>query len=146
MRGWSSSADAGPIPTFARMRTFIGTCAVLLFAGSMACAQSPSGGLEPRSFQAEVGKHQAQLIDVRTPEEYAQGHLDGARNIDWINDDLLAATATLDKNAPVLLYCAAGGRSEEARNALVKAGFKNVHDLRGGIQAWRAQGLPIATE
>lgn len=126
------------------MRTLLSSAAALLLAGGLACAQAPTGHLDPQAFQAAIAKGDARLIDVRTPEEYGRGHLDGATNIDWNNDDLLTAVKDLDKGTPLLLYCAAGGRSEEAMHALTRAGFTHVHDLKGGIHAWRANGLPVS--
>lgn len=111
-----------------------------------ACAQAPSEHLAPATFQTELERGKAVLIDVRTPEEYAKGHLAGARNIDWNNEDLIAAVKELDRSGPVLLYCAAGGRSEEALHAMQREGFTDVHDLAGGIHAWKAQGLPLSTK
>ncbi|HEX2616553.1 MAG TPA: rhodanese-like domain-containing protein [Flavobacteriales bacterium] len=108
-------------------------------------AQSPDR-LDVPAFKTEVDKGKAQLIDVRTPEEFAKGHLANARNIDWLDDRFLAEAGKLDRTAPVLLYCAVGGRSEEALLALQKAGFKNVHDLKGGINAWKAQGMPVTKQ
>lgn len=102
--------------------------------------------LSPEAFQAEVQKGHAVVLDVRTPEEYAKGHLANARNIDWLDDHFLANTANVDHNAQVLLYCAAGGRSEEAMQALKKAGFTNVHDMLGGYNAWKAKGLPVVKQ
>lgn len=108
-----------------------------------AMAQAPER-LDPAAFKTEVDKGKAILIDVRTPEEFAKGHLADARNIDWLDDGFQAETAKLDHKTPVLLYCAVGGRSEEALHAMKKAGFTEVHDLQGGINAWKAKGLPIA--
>lgn len=86
-----------------------------------------------------------QLVDVRTPEEYAEGHLAGAFNIDWKAEGFLeAASATLDTARPVLVYCRSGRRSAEAASALQKAGFQ-VANLLGGINAWKEAGEPVTT-
>lgn len=108
-----------------------------------ACGQAgKSGAVSPDAFEKAItGK--AQLIDVRTAGEYASGHLKGARNLDWTNGQLKSAMGELDRNAPVLLYCASGRRSAAAREALVQAGFKDVTDMAGGIQAWTANGKPV---
>ncbi|MFT3885535.1 MAG: rhodanese-like domain-containing protein [Flavobacteriales bacterium] len=105
-------------------------------------AQSPAR-LDPAAFKTQVEQGKALVIDVRTPEEYAKGHLANARNIDWLDDGFMAQAAELDHKAPVLLYCAAGGRSEEALHALQKAGFTDVHDMIGGFLAWKAKGMPV---
>jgi rhodanese-related sulfurtransferase len=109
-----------------------------------ACGQSGKpGAVTPDAFEKATGLPKAQLIDVRTAGEYASGHLKGARNLDWTNGQLQAGMATLDKQAPVLVYCASGRRSAAAREALLQASFKDVTDLAGGIQAWTAHGKPV---
>ncbi|MBK9147746.1 MAG: rhodanese-like domain-containing protein [Flavobacteriales bacterium] len=108
-----------------------------------ACGQSTGpASLAPDAFEKAITA-KAQLIDVRTPGEFSAGHLPDARNLDWTSGQLEASMGQLDKNAPVLVYCAVGGRSAAAREAMVKAGFLDVRDLAGGIQAWNANGKPI---
>lgn len=97
--------------------------------------------LAPAAFQQAIAP-QVQLIDVRTPAEFAEGHLAGARNLDWTSGALESAMAGLDKQTPVLLYCASGRRSAAARKAMQDAGFTDVKDLDGGIRAWLEVGLP----
>jgi rhodanese-related sulfurtransferase len=101
-----------------------------------------TGTLGHEAFQQAITP-QAQLIDVRTPAEYQEGHLAGARNLDWTSGALETAMPGLDKQAPVLLYCASGRRSAAAREVLVNAGFSDVKDLEGGIRAWSGAGLPV---
>ena len=109
-----------------------------------ACGQTAKpGAVAPDAFEKAIGTPRAQLLDVRTAGEFAGGHLKDARNMDWTNGQLQSGMATLDKNAPVLVYCASGRRSAAAREALLKAGFKDVTDLAGGIQAWTANGKPV---
>jgi len=86
----------------------------------------------------------AVVIDVRTPSEYADGHLQGARNID-VQGDFAAALATLDHDATYALYCRSGVRSSAARQAMKAAGFTHVVDLSGGILAWTQAGRPVVT-
>lgn len=121
------------------MRTLLASLLLLGALGSAAQADR----LTPKAFQAELAKAGVQLVDVRTSEEFATGHLANALNIDYVNGDFLAGAAKLDKKKPVLLYCAAGGRSESALHDLKAAGFTNVHDMLGGIKAWRKDGLPV---
>lgn len=85
------------------------------------------------------------LIDVRTPEEYAAGHLPGAINIDWLADGFLdQAKAALDPGRPLLVYCRTGRRSAEAAGRLSAAGFP-VGNLLGGYVGWTESGLPVLT-
>lgn len=84
-----------------------------------------------------------QLVDVRTPEEYAGGHLQGAQNIDWNNSDFSINVGALDKTKPVLVYCRSGNRSQEAAEYLAKNGFTAVYELDGGYSAWESAGKPV---
>lgn len=85
----------------------------------------------------------AQLLDVRTPAEFAEGHLPGALNIDWRDKDFLQQVEVqLDPQQPVLVYCRSGKRSSDAAKALHEAHFK-VFNLRRGFLAWSNAGKPI---
>jgi rhodanese-related sulfurtransferase len=120
----------------------------LLLIATLALAacgtQAQTDRLDAPAFQERLKAKDVQLVDVRTPEEFATGHLEGAVNIDYVNGDFMAGTAVLDKTKPVLLYCAAGGRSESALGELKAAGFTQVQDLLGGINGWKKKGLPVA--
>lgn len=122
------------------MRLFTLLLAVVLAAVSAGCSAQPSGTIGVAALQAELRADTVQLIDVRTPDEWSRGHIEGALHIDWFSDDFKAQVEKLDKNAPVRLYCAAGGRSEEAREMLRGMGFRDVLDLDGGIGAWKKSG------
>ena len=78
----------------------------------------------------------AQIIDVRTPEEFAAGHLDGAQNINFYDDDFEEQLKKLDKKKTVLVYCKSGGRSGKASNKMLSMEFNRVYDLEGGYTAW----------
>ena len=84
------------------------------------------------------------LVDVRTPEEYAQGHIKHARNINYFDTDFMDQIMKLDKNTEIYLYCKSGKRSNNAANKLKDAGFIQVYDLKGGIIAWSNKGLDIS--
>lgn len=83
------------------------------------------------------------MVDVRTPEEYASGHLEGAISMDWNSGQFEREMAALDKERPVLLYCGSGRRSEMAMSAMQQAGFKDVRHMAGGIQAWGRAGKAV---
>jgi rhodanese-related sulfurtransferase len=74
----------------------------------------------------------AQLVDVRTPEEYNEGYIAGAQNIDFRNDNFNENISGLNKEKPVILYCRSGGRSSSAMNNLQELGFKEVYNLLDG--------------
>ena len=85
------------------------------------------------------------IIDVRTPEEYAQGHLEGAINIDAGSADFDAAIDALDRGADYAVYCRSGNRSAASARAMRDKGFTSVLDLGGFQQASLALGVPIVT-
>lgn len=82
------------------------------------------------------------IIDVRTPEEFAQGHLINAHNVDWNNPDFDSNIKAFDKNDPVFVYCLSGGRSGRAVALMEKLGFKTIYELDGGMLKWRSQNMP----
>lgn len=87
----------------------------------------------------------AKIIDVRTPQEFENGHIQYAINFDWNGSDFDKQIATLDKEAPLFVYCLSGGRSSSAASHLRSNGFKEVYELNGGMMQWRAAGLPETT-
>jgi len=84
-----------------------------------------------------------QLIDVRTPEEYAEGYIKHAKNINVFDDNFIALIYKLDKEKPVYVYCRSGKRSADASEQLEKAGFTKIYDLDGGIVKWKDEGKEI---
>lgn len=111
-----------------------------------AVAQQKNEVLPPTAFHATLEKSDAQLIDVRTPEEFNKQHLAGAVNIDINSSDFKTRVVSLDKSRPVMVYCLSGGRSAKAASYLQQQGFKTVYDLQGGILQWNAEKKPtVAT-
>ncbi len=84
----------------------------------------------------------AVLLDVRTPEEFDQGYIDGAINIDFRASDFQSKISDLDKDATYFVYCASGGRSRSAADMMKELKFKEVYDLAGGFKGWSNSGLP----
>ncbi|WP_396174014.1 rhodanese-like domain-containing protein [Flavobacterium sp.] len=80
----------------------------------------------------------AQLLDVRTPEEFSSGHIENATNVNWNGDDFVAKAENYDKSKPVFVYCKVGGRSAQAADKLAELGFNEVYNLEGGIMKWNA--------
>ena len=81
------------------------------------------------------------LLDVRTPEEYAEAHVDGAKLIPL--QELEQRLSEVPKDKRVYVYCRSGKRSVAASNILVKAGFTNIENVVGGINAWQESGYPV---
>jgi rhodanese-related sulfurtransferase len=83
------------------------------------------------------------IIDVRTPAEYAAGHLPGAINRDLSSPTFKDDIDKLEKNKTYLVYCASGARSTAAAQIMQGLGFPQIYNMDGGITAWIAQGLPV---
>ena len=111
-------------------------------------AQSPNEPinvrLDPQAFDAKLQQlDNEQLIDVRTPAEYEAGHLTNATMIDFRKEDFREKVAELDKDQPVMVYCAAGGRSTAAAEVLEELGFSQIYELEGGITRWKETGKAV---
>ena len=87
-----------------------------------------------------------QLIDVRTPQEFAKYHIRSAQNIDFRSPNFKKEIEKLDKTKPVLIYCLSGARSKSALSVFREAGFTTVYDLNGGINAWSKFGKPLVED
>ena len=87
-------------------------------------------------FKDKMTMEDVQIIDVRTPQEYAGGKIGDAQNINFHDADFKAQMDALDKTKPTLIYCAAGGRSARARTMMSDLGFEEVYELDGGYGAW----------
>jgi len=86
----------------------------------------------------QIGK--VQLIDVRTPEEFTEGYIQGAINIDYRNENFKQLIEKVDKTKPVAVYCGRGGRSGSCATYMKNAGFTKIYDLDGGITRWKYKG------
>jgi len=123
-------------------------CVAVLCLSACGGSSQQAELLTAGQFQSELEKQpkdHMQLIDVRTPEEYAGGHLAGATNVNIKNKQFEAHLANLDREKPVFVYCLSGGRSAKAATALKDLGFTKVYDLKGGIMAWKQANLPVTT-
>ena len=83
------------------------------------------------------------ILDVRTPEEFAEGHIEGAIMLDFYRDDFADELAKLDPDVPYVLYCRSGNRSGQTRSLMEGLGFVDVADVDGGIGGWLDAGLPL---
>lgn len=140
------------------MRTLIVIIAIAFFCNSCQTVGSQktlrtedAPQLEPQviqvvdvaSFEKGIAQTGAQVIDVRTDREWDAGHIKGANHFEINNPSWQAQIETLDKDAPVYVYCAKGGRSARCAKQLEKAGFTQIYDLDGGIKDWKKEGKPI---
>jgi phage shock protein E len=85
------------------------------------------------------------VVDVRTPAEYAEGHLARAELVDFTAPDFRDQIAQLDRSATYFVYCHSGNRSAQATATMAELGFLNVYELDGGIAAWQDAGGPVIT-
>ncbi|SHN09840.1 Rhodanese-related sulfurtransferase [Cyclobacterium lianum] len=108
--------------------------------------QSSVIALDAESFALAEAAMDPLILDVRTQAEVDQGMISDASHIDFLKEDFGANIAKLPKNKPIMVYCKVGGRSAKAADQLLKAGFKNVYHLEGGIDDWQASGFPIVSQ
>lgn len=83
------------------------------------------------------------VLDVRTPEEFAAGHIQGSKNLDFLSPNFPQDLAALSREKTYLVHCAAGGRSAKACKQMTKLGFTHVVNLKGGFEAWKTEGKPV---
>ena len=98
--------------------------------------------MNAKDFSAKTQEAGVVVLDVRTPGEFSQGHIQGAMNIDVEASTFDSEIAKLDMTKSYAVYCHSGNRSEVATKAMAKAGFKHLFNLENGISDWMAQGMP----
>ncbi len=103
----------------------------------------PFTSLSPKQFNYLTKQSDIIIIDVRTPQEFAQGYISGAINIDIYNPNFAKEIAKLDKNKHYLIYCRSWNRSKAAMKLMKQLGFKKVNDLEWWINNWIKIGFPI---
>lgn len=92
--------------------------------------------VEENAFNEKINSGKGILLDVRTADEYAQGHINGSINLDFNSGEFESALDTLNKQTPVYVYCQGGGRSGKAKNMMADKGFSEVYNLIGGYGSW----------
>jgi phage shock protein E len=113
----------------------------LLLAG---CSTSSSAiDLSISEFSNKVSEAGIITLDVRTPGEFNEGHIDGAQLIDFQSGNFENEIASLDKNQTYAVYCRSGNRSGEAVKVMSEAGFTKLYNLDGGVIDWANAGLPL---
>ncbi len=121
--------------------------ALAIGAAVLAGCSSASGTLEtvdPASAATVIAEEPGVVVlDIRTPEEYAQGAIEGAVNIDFYASDFAAQLDQLDKDTPYVVYCRSGNRSDQAMDTFADLGFTDVTEIEGGLVSWYDAGLPV---
>jgi rhodanese-related sulfurtransferase len=114
---------------------------VLLLAG---CGSSSSAvDLSVSEFSNKVTESGVITLDVRTPDEFNEGHIEGAQLIDFQSGNFENEIASLDKNKTYAVYCRSGNRSGQAVKVMSNAGFTDLYNLNGGVIDWANAGLPL---
>lgn len=111
---------------------------LIIFIATVACdkKQGSVNDISQEEF-AKLNTTEIQLLDVRTPNEVNKGIIEGAKIVNFYDDDFaIQAIAKFDKSKPLYIYCAAGGRSSKASSQLVAQGFDEVYNLLGGYREW----------
>ncbi len=114
----------------------------------MGACSTPEGveNMGVEAFRNAISTKKVQLIDVRTPAEFTEGHIEKAQNIDVTGSNFMQkATSALDKSQPVYVYCRTGRRSIQAAAMLAKKGYQ-VINLDSGIVGWIGAGNPVTTK
>jgi phage shock protein E len=124
------------------MKKLISAMAASLFLLT-SCGSSGTTNLSAADFQAKTQESGVVTLDVRTPGEFASGHLVNAINIDVEGMQFDAQIAELDKSATYAVYCRSGRRSQIAVDRMKDAGFSNLFNLNAGVEDWAAAGLPL---
>lgn len=120
--------------------------AMLGIGTGTACSQQDYENVNVEAFAQLINQNGVQLVDVRTAEEFAEGHIAEALNIDVKQDDFMQrAKGQLDASKPVAVYCRSGRRSANAATLLAKEGFR-VTNLIGGIVSWKEKQMSTTTE
>lgn len=138
MREWRK-LDASKC--FAIMRGLLYSSLIVILS---ACGSNNSSSiniakdLDVKAFRLELAKHtDAQLLDVRTPEEWVNGIIEGAILVNLFDQNFVSKIDSLDPSKAVFVYCKAGGRSKKAMDKMVALGFKEIYNLKGGYTAYR---------
>lgn len=97
--------------------------------------------LPPQEFHDATAGNDVQLLDVRTADEFEEGHLDDAINIDVLKEDFSEKAESLDKDKPLYLYCRSGNRSAKASSILKDMGFNEIYDMEGGYLLWSSENI-----
>jgi rhodanese-related sulfurtransferase len=110
---------------------------MLLLAIKMVAANFPDNRLSIENFANLLSNSkEIILLDIRTPYEYEQGHIDDALLLNYYDKNFISKLSILDKDKHYLIYCRSGNRSKNTLQIMNEMGFKNFADLKGGIQAW----------
>ena len=111
---------------------------IMMYSFSSCAQETKQHQLISQEEFAKILTKEIQLLDVRTPQEYQQRYIKGAVLINFFDPNFVTKVSTrFDKNKPLYIYCAVGGRSNKAAKKLISVGFESVYDLKGGFTKWK---------
>ncbi len=116
-------------------RTIFIITAIFMMAFASCDSKKEIKSIKSNEFRTEIKTPDIQLVDVRVPEAFNEGHIPGAKNLDFTSEHFDDMMKQLDKKNPVAVYCRGGRQSMEAAEKLQDAGFEVIH-LDGGILTW----------
>jgi rhodanese-related sulfurtransferase len=117
---------------------------VCLLFNTPAFAQEGAPPLAPKEFESAARKgRKSVILDIRTPEEIAQGHLEGALFADFLAEGFEEKLLTLNKKKTYYVYCRSAKRTIPATEKMMELGFRKVYMLEGGINNWIEQGMQV---
>ncbi|MDZ4401198.1 rhodanese-like domain-containing protein [Prosthecobacter sp.] len=123
------------------MKTLLTT--LLLFIPAFVFAEDKAKHVKADEAAKIIAEGKVAIIDVRTADEFKDGHIKGAKNIDIMANDFETQLAKLDKTQPTLVHCQSGGRSTRALKTFEKLGFEHLIHLDEGFAGWEAAGKPV---
>ncbi|MEJ0002541.1 MAG: rhodanese-like domain-containing protein [Pararobbsia sp.] len=100
-------------------------------------------GLSAADATQLINRRNAVVLDLRTAEQFGQGHLPQARSYPFEELSAKASQVTKNKSTPLLLVCQNGQRARKAEQVLTEAGYEEVYSLQGGLEAWQTAGMPV---
>ncbi len=126
------------------MRKLIASfAALILLAGCSSTGSATTVNLNVSEFSQKITEPGVIIVDVRTPEEFASGHIEGALNIDFNSGNFANEITRLNPSETYAIYCRSGSRSGQAASIMHEAGFHDVSNLNGGVIDWTNDGLPL---
>ena len=114
-----------------------------LFSCKESVAQDKTKVVSPKEMLKYIDSTSVQIIDIRTPAEFQEGHVKNAKNIDFLSSSFSKEISGLDKDKPVYIYCRSGNRSGKSVKGFLNAGFTEIYHLEVGIVGWESEGLPV---
>lgn len=121
----------------------------VIVLSTVACSTSSSqeiANITPEELADMLNNPEVQCVDVRTDAEVDQGKIMGAKHIDIYDPAFATNIDKLDKDQPIVVYCAVGGRSAQAASQLKEMGFKQIYNLEGGMRSWKSKGYPVSAD